>query len=62
MSVYKTFQLPAPSAERARSGLAPLVVVLALGLAVLVLMLSISTGDSAPHHVAGARTIPHIAR
>ncbi len=62
MSVSETVQLPAPTTTRARSGLAPLIVVLALGLAVLVLMLSIPTGGNAPRHHAGAQTSPHIGR
>jgi len=41
-------------------GLAPLVVVVALGLALLVVLLSIPTGGLPAHHVAGAA--PHIAR
>jgi hypothetical protein len=52
----------APTTTRVRSGIAPLVVVLALGLAVLVLMLSIPTSDSSPRHASGASTTPHIAR
>ena len=52
----------APTTTRVRSGIAPLVVVLALGLAVLALMLSIPTSDSSPRHASGASTTPHIAR
>ncbi|MBV8217924.1 MAG: hypothetical protein JO325_05640 [Solirubrobacterales bacterium] len=63
MSVSETFQLSAPTTTRARSGLVPLIVVLALGVAVLVLMLSLSTGGNAGrHHIAGAQTTPHIGR
>jgi hypothetical protein len=62
VSVSETVQLPAPTTTRARSGLAPLIVVLALGLAVLVLMLSIPTGGNAPHHHAAVQTSPHIGR
>ncbi len=52
----------APTTTRVRSGIAPLVVVLALGLAVLVLMLSIPTSGSSPRQPSGASTTPHIAR
>jgi hypothetical protein len=62
MSASESFQLAAPTTTRVRSGLVPLVVVLALGLAGLVLMLATSTGGSAPHHVSGAPATPHIAR
>ncbi|HTT26991.1 MAG TPA: hypothetical protein VMG37_01165 [Solirubrobacteraceae bacterium] len=62
MSVSETFQLSAPTTTRARSGLAALLVVLALGLAVLVLLVSVSTGGSAPHRVSGANAQPHLAR
>ncbi|HEY1518976.1 MAG TPA: hypothetical protein VGF91_21275 [Solirubrobacteraceae bacterium] len=62
MSVSESVQLAAPTTTRVRSGLAPLLVVLALGVAVLVLLLSTSTGASTPHHVAGASVTPHIAR
>lgn len=62
MSVSESVQLAAPTKTRVRSGLAPLIVVLALGLAVLVLLLSTSTGPSAPHHVSGASVTPHVAR
>ena len=62
MSVSETFQLSAPTTTRNRSGLAALLVVLALGLAVLVLLVSVSTGGSAPHRVSGANAEPHLAR
>ena len=64
MSVSETLQLTAPATTRVRSGILPLIVVLALGLALLVLMLATGTagGGSAAHHVAGAHVIPHIAR
>jgi len=62
MSVHESFPVRAPTTARARSGLAPLVVVVALGLAVLVLMLSIPTAGPGPHHVSSARTTPHVAR
>jgi hypothetical protein len=61
MSVSETVELTAPAATRARSGLAPLAAVLAIGLAVLVLLLSIPTGGSAAHHHASTQT-PHLAR
>jgi hypothetical protein len=62
VSVSETFQLSAPTTTRTRSGLAALLVVLAIGLAVLVLLLSISTGGYAPHRVSGANAEPHLAR
>jgi hypothetical protein len=62
MSVSETLELTAPTTPRVRSGIAPLVVVLALGLAVLVLMLSIATTGSSARHVSGAPATPHIAR
>jgi hypothetical protein len=64
MSVSETFQLTAPTATPSRSGIVPLVVVLAIGVAVLVLMLATGTGGggSAAHHVAGAHVIPHLGR
>jgi len=62
VSVSETFQLSAPSTTRARSALAALIAVLALGVAVLVLLLSVPTSGSATRHLSGAHATPHIAR
>jgi hypothetical protein len=62
VSVSETFQLSAPTTTRTRSGLAALLVVLALGLALLVVLLAVGTGDSTAHHIAGAHVTPHLAR
>lgn len=62
MSVSESVQLAAPTTTRVRSGLAPLLVVLALGLAVLVLLLATSTAGSTSSPVAGTHATPHIAR
>lgn len=62
MSVSESLNVPAPTTTKVHSRLAPLLVVLALGLALLVLLLSVPTSGSAPRHLAGAHTTPHIAR
>lgn len=61
MYVSETVEFNARTASRVRSGLAPLLVVLAIGLTALVLLLSLPAGGSAAHHHASTQA-PHIAR
>jgi hypothetical protein len=62
ISISESLQLLSPTNTADRSGLVALGVILAIGVILLVLMLAFPTGESMPHHVAGAHVAPHLAR